>query len=295
MDTVDIAEHIARTVWSLAEPVHAVTYFAPEAHAAFEDAGLRGFWRGYFAGRAAPFGAAGPEQVAAAFFSFAPSMVARALPSVWELVPPHRALELRRSGARAALERLLAGREKEVARAGDLLAPYAASLDCAGRPLAAANSALPWPDNPFDRLWHATTLLREHRGDGHVAALVAAGLDPCEILVLRTGIDLPRSELQPYRGWPDEQWDAAAGRLARRGLLSPDGGATEAGRLLHDSVETATDTASARPWAGVEPDAVRELTETLTPLAHACAAALRFPNPIGVPDVRGSRDATAAR
>ncbi|MFF2849374.1 hypothetical protein ACFVT5_24035 [Streptomyces sp. NPDC058001] len=274
---------LPRALWTLFEPVHAVTYFAPEAAAAFEGAGLRGFWRGYFAGRAAPFGAVGAPQVTAAFFSFAPSMVARALPSVWELTDPEGALEARRTGARDALRRLLAGLDAEVERAAALLAPYATGLDSAGRVLAGANAALPVPGAPLDLLWHSTTLLREHRGDGHVAALVAAGLDGCETLALRAGTDLPRTELQPYRGWTHEEWDAAAGRLTDRGLLTGDGRATPAGRDLLAGVERATERAAARAWPGLDPEAAAELRSTLAPLARAAARTLRFPNPIGVP------------
>ncbi|MBU3868624.1 hypothetical protein KN815_32615, partial [Streptomyces sp. 4503] len=113
----------ARTMWALFEPIHAVAYFAPEAKAAYEAGGLRGFWRGYFAGRAAPLGPVGPEPVVAAFFTFAPAMVARALPDVWSLTTPERALELRRTGAAAALARLLAGHERAVERAAEALVP----------------------------------------------------------------------------------------------------------------------------------------------------------------------------
>lgn len=277
------AARTARRVWRLVEPVHAVTYFAPEARAAYEEAGLRGFWRGYFAGRAAPLGAVGPEPVVAAFFGFAPAMVARALPAVWELTPPERALEARRQGAGAALRRLLAGHEAAVSEAVALLRPVVEGLDIAGRVLAAANAALPVPGDPVDVLWHQATVLREHRGDGHVAALVAAGLDGCEALVLRSGIDLPRTELQPHRGWTDEQWDTALARLAARGLLGADGGATVAGREAHRALEDATDRAAARPWQALPPEAVERLATAVSAPARACAGALRYPNPIGVP------------
>ncbi|MGW3246270.1 SCO6745 family protein [Streptomyces sp. NPDC001070] len=273
----------ARRVWRLAEPVHAATYFAPEARAAYEEAGLRGFWRGCFAGRAAPLGPVGPEPVVAAFFGFAPAMVARALPAVWEQAPPERALEVRRRGAGAAPRRLLAGQEAAVAEAVALLRPVAAGLDVAGRVLAAANSALPVPRDPIDALWHHATVLREHRGDGHVAALVAAGLDGCEALVLRTGIDLPRAELQPNRGWTDAQWDAARARLTSRGLLGADGAATSDGREAHRVLEDATDRAAGRPWEALDPVAVDRLVTVLSAPARARAGALRFPNPIGVP------------
>ncbi|MFE6774829.1 hypothetical protein [Streptomyces sp. NPDC057702] len=273
----------AGALWRLVEPLHAVSYFAPDAYTVFGAAGLRGFWPGYFAGRAAPLGAVGPEPVVAAFANFSPVMVGRALPSVWRVLPPRRALELRLEGAVTALRRLLAGQEEAARRAADELTARADGLDCAGRVLAAANSALPWPTDPLARLWHAATLLREHRGDGHVAALVAAGLDGCEALVLRAGADLPRTELQPFRGWSDQEWDAAVDRLAGRGLLSGAGAATERGlRVLRD-VELATDRAARRPWQDLDGAARERLTALLLPLAEACATALRFPNPIGLP------------
>ncbi|MFE7132520.1 hypothetical protein ACFVIM_16845 [Streptomyces sp. NPDC057638] len=271
-----------RDLWTLFEPIHSVTYFSPEALAAFEEAGLKGFWDGYFAGRAAPLGPAEPATVTAAFCSYAPAMVARSVPSVWRTVTPEQALELRLTGARAALARLLAGHEERIEEAAGLLTVPATAPDCAGRALAAANTALPWPTAPLERLWHATTVLREHRGDGYVAAQIAADLDGCEILVLRTGIDLPRSELQPYRGWTDAEWDAATARLTERGLLAADGRATEEGTRLHTSVEEATETAAARPWARAG-DLTR-LSEALIPLSDAVAATLRFPNPIGLPE-----------
>ncbi|MCG3039812.1 hypothetical protein L7D48_04385 [Streptomyces sp. S1A] len=279
--------HTARALWALLEPLHAVTYFAPEAREAFEDAGLRGFWRGYFAGRAAPLGETGPEPVTAAFFGFAPAMVARALPGLWAAVTPERALDARRTGAGAALRRLLSGHGREVEEAAGLLLPVVRELDCAGRVLAAANRALPVPPDPVERLWHAATVLREHRGDGHVAALVAAGFDGCEILVLRAGIDLPRGELQPYRGWSDDEWRAAERRLAARGLLGAGGRATPEGRLVHRAVEEATDRAAARPWQGLDEATVNRLRRLLGPMARASAAALRFPNPMGLPAPAG--------
>jgi hypothetical protein len=190
----------ARRMWTLYEPVHVVTYFAPEARKAFEAAGLRGFWRGYFAGRAAPL-------AIATFCNFAPSFVRRALPAVWELITPSEALRVREAGAVVALRALIDGsagqpgpsdRDDVAARsapgllrgAADLLLAVTEDLDVAGRPLGGPNAAQPVPADPFARLWWAATVLREHRGDGHVAALVAAGIDGCEALVLRTAVDV---------------------------------------------------------------------------------------------------------
>jgi hypothetical protein len=270
-------------MWTLFEPVHVVTYFSAESRSAFEAAGLRGFWRGYFAGRAAPLGAAEAAPVTGSFFSFAAPMVARAVPGVWQLISPADALAVRSAGAVAALRRLAGPRAPAVPEAAGLLASAASGADCAGRVLASANTALPAAGEPFAQLWQAATMLREHRGDGHVAALVAAGIDGCEALALRAGLDLSRELLQPIRGWSDPEWDQAAARLVRRGWLAPDGRATPAGAAAYQSVEDATDLAAARPWEQLGPTGTERLTALLAPLARACAAELPVPNPMGLP------------
>ena len=286
----------ARAMWTMFEPVHDVTYFAPEALSAFTEAGLRGYWRGYFAGRAAPLGAARPAVVAASFYNFAPAFVARAIPGVWDMITPGDAIAVREAGAAAALRRLLAGREAEAAKAADLLWRAAGDLEFAGRVLSAANSELPASSDPLARLWQATTLLREHRGDGHFAALAAAGVDGCEAVVLRCAKDMSRDLMQPVRGWTDEQWEAAAARLAERGWIGQPtepttaglttaglttGGLTAAGRAVHDAVEAATDQAAARPWNRMGAAGLAELADVFLPLAQACAAALPEVIPVG--------------
>jgi hypothetical protein len=292
----------ARRMWTLFEPVHVVTYFSPEARAAFEQVGLRGFWRGYFAGRAAPMGAVGAAPVIASFFVFAPAMVRRALPSVWSLATPAHVLRAREAGAVAAIRRLLelpagTAAPAELRDAADVLAAAAGELGAAGRALAAPNIDLPVPQDPVGRLWHAATLLREHRGDGHVAALVTADIDGAEALVLRAGVDLAieagaaghvgpswrRDQMQAIRGWTDAELDAAALRLAERGLVDEDGLATGAGLAVHRAIEDATDAAAARPWERLGPQQTARLAEALRPIAVACASGMPFPNPIGVP------------
>jgi hypothetical protein len=284
-------------MWTLFEPIHAVTYFTPEGRSAYQQAGLRGFWRGYFAGRAAPLGVAGPAVVAASFFNFAPAFVARAIPGVWELTTPEEALQVRLAGATSALGRLLAGQEAQAAAAAGLLWRAIGELDFSGRVLASANAALPVPgegdadDGDGDGrgggglagLWQAATLLREHRGDGHFAALAAADVDGCEAVVLRCGLDLRREDMQPVRGWTDEAWDDALSRLAARGWVAADGTLTSAGREAHAAVEDATDRAASRPWARLGPEVTAEIAAALTPLARACATVLPYPSPIGLP------------
>lgn len=279
-----MAQPVARRMWALYEPVHAVTYFAPEARAAYEEAGLRGFWRGYFAGRAAPLGPVGSGPVYALFYGFARHMVDRALPAVWGLADPERTLDARRRGARAAMERLAPAVPPEELKEAAVLARAAAEgADLAGRALGAANADLPWPDEPLDVLWHATTILREHRGDGHVAALLAAGVDGCESLVLRGAMDLRRDFLQPARGWTDEEWQATADRLAARGWLDADGRITGAGRAVHDEVERVTDALAAGPWRVLGDEGTERLAALLAPMTRAVFTDLPYPNPIGVP------------
>jgi hypothetical protein len=176
---------------------------------------------------------------------------------------------------------VLGGREAEAAKAAGLLWRAAEDLDFAGRVLSAANSELPASGDPLTRLWQATTLLREHRGDGHFAALAAAGIDGCEAVVLRCAKDISRDLMQPVRGWTDEQWGAAAARLAERGWISGDATLTAAGRAVHEAVEAATDQAAQRPWARMGAVGLAELADVLLPLAKACAAALPEVVPVG--------------
>ena len=274
---------VPRRLWSLFEPVHAVTYFAPQAAAAFEAAGLRGFWRRYFAGRAAPLGAIGPGPITAAFFGFAPTMVARALPDVWTRISPPDALAARAAGARAALRELIPeAHEPAVVEAAELLSDAATSVDLPGRVLGGANADLPWPDDPLDRLWHAATILREHRGDGHAAALLTAGVDGCESLVWRTALDGggQRDTMQRARGWTDPEWQQAAERLRDRGWLAADGAPTVAARTAHARMEALTDELAAGPWQRLGADATERCAGLLEPLVARIWAVLPEDNPI---------------
>jgi hypothetical protein len=270
-------------MWVLFEPLHVVTYFTPQAREAFENAGLRGFWRGYFAGRAAPLGPVDAAPVVALFFGFAPHMVARALPDVWQRAAPDRALRARVDGAARALEEVGVGPTTAVAEAADLLTSVARAADTGGRALAAANAALPWPDRGPARLWHAATVLREHRGDGHVAALVTAGVDGCEAIVWRAALDGSRALLQPARGWSDEDWAAASQRLTARGWLDAAGRVTEAARRAQEEVEAVTDRLAAQPWEALGAADRQRLADLLKPLSNAVAAMVPYPNPVGVP------------
>jgi hypothetical protein len=276
-------DSVPRQLWSLFEAVHAVTYFDPAAREAFEAVGLRGFWRGYFAGRAAPLGAVGAGPVTAAFFGFAPAMVARAVPDVWTRATPEAALAARADGVRAAFAGLLADVDgSRVAEAAELLSAAAQAVELPGRVLAAANADLPWPQDPLGRLWHAATILREHRGDGHVAALLTAGVDGCESVVWRSVLEggALHARMQPARGWTDEQWQAAAGRLVDRGWVTGDGAATPAARTAYAQVEAVTDRLAAGPWQRLGDEATRRCARLLEPLAARAWTVLPADNPI---------------
>ena len=274
-------------MWRLLEPIHAVVYFAPELTETNRAAGLKGFWMGYFAGRSAAFGPASPEVVLATFYNFHESLVRRALPDAWSFATPDEVLQARTDGADAALRRSLgeAATSAHLAEAADLASEAAVACSPEGRALYAAHASLPWPEDPLRRLWHATTLLREHRGDGHVAALLEAGVGGLESHLLVVGSGAATRELiQAARGWPDEEWDAGASRLALRGLLDDSGALTDAGRDLRARVEATTDRLAAGPWDALGPERTARLAELVGPWATAVAAAdIRYPNPMGLP------------
>jgi hypothetical protein len=156
-------------------------------------------------------------------------------------------------------------------------------MDCSGRGLAAANQALALPEEPFERLWQLCTVLREHRGDGHIAALVGHDLDGCEALAWRCSLDLDRTLLQPARGWTDEQWDAAVHRIRERGLLTENGEATTTSRATQETVERLTDEAAARPWRSIPATTLTRLEEQLARLYPPLTTAIPARNPIGLP------------
>jgi hypothetical protein len=278
----------ARRLWALGEPFHALTYFADEARTAFDAVGLRGFWAGYFAGRAAPLGAVGPEVVTATFASFAPAFVARRVPAVWTTTTPDGALAARLAGVDAAVQRALPGwADSDDAReAARLAGRAAAAVDVLGRPLAAANDALPVPDRPHLALWQSLTTLREHRGDGHLAVLLARELLGLPALVLAAAAGTTAADwLQRARGWSPEEWTVAEEALAERDWVAA-GQLTAAGLALRTAVEADTDRLARAPWHALGDDGCDRLAELLTPVRHAVVAAGDWPahNPIGVPE-----------
>ncbi len=279
---------LPRAMWKVLEPYHAMIYFAPEARAAYSESGLKGYWMGYFASRSAAMGPVGPEVVAATFYNFHPRMVARAIPDAWRFSSPEHILSARYDSADAALRRLLGDATfgPAIEEAAQLAYTAASACEVAGRPLFAAHSARPWPEAAHMRLWHATTLLREYRGDGHVASLLAGGIDGCEAHVTLVGTGaVPREAIQPHRGWSDEEWEAAETRLRARGWLDDVGMLTQAGRDARQWVEARTDALAARPWEALGADGCARLRELAFQLSDTVvrAGGVPIPNPMGLP------------
>ncbi|MFF3954514.1 hypothetical protein ACFYY1_15030 [Streptomyces sp. NPDC001890] len=271
-----------RRMWHLLEPLHAVLYYAPEAVAEAAALGYRTDerWPGYFAWRAAPLGEADAGRVADAFYSFSPAMVSEYVPAVWSVASPGAVLAARTRAVDRTYRKLLGDvvDGAELGEAAALVRRVAEAVDAVGRPLAAANAALPWPKEPHLVLWQAATVLREHRGDGHLAALVEAGLDPVESLVSFAAVGAARPEVFASRGWGEAEWRAARQRLVERGLLDGDGAATEAGRALRAGVERRTDEAAAEPWRVLGEVERERLVELLGPLWVAAIGSGMLPS-----------------
>jgi len=269
----------ARALRDVLEPYHLVAIFAPQAVEVFRGAGVDRPWGTYFAGRTAPLGAVPPSVVDALFYHFDPRLVHEEIPHIWAAATPEKLLAIRLEAVDAGLRALL-GEEvlgsAAVAEAAALAVEAVAACPPAGRPLGAANAALPVPAEPHLALWHAVTVLREWRGDAHNAALLSAGLDAVEALVsiVATGRE-NRRWLLATRGWSEEVWEAAVRRLADRGLLTEDGELTDRGRELRDGVEDATDRLSAAPWQALGEERSRRLYELVAPLNAALMEQLK--------------------
>jgi hypothetical protein len=276
---------LARRFFDRFEPVHAVTYFAPEARAALDGLGYRGFWMGYFAARSAPLGIVPPEVVTAVFYNFAPERVAKALPAAWQIAGPEAALRAREDSAVAALRRYGLDTDGNVSVAAELAGRAARQAPLDGRPLFAANLALPWPDSPLAALWHAATLLREQRGDAHVAVLAAAGVSGRESNVLHAAAGrIPRDYIARTRDYDDAAWRHYEQRLAERGLLNDDGSLTAAGRELKDDIESRTDALALSALDALSDDEVETLFQALSPIARVVVAGGDLPavTPMGL-------------
>ncbi|KZB84417.1 SCO6745 family protein [Amycolatopsis regifaucium] len=276
---------LQRRLWEAVEPLHAVVYFAPETAAAAKAVGLPSWWMGYFAGRVAPLGPLTEPPVTAMLFGFAPRMVARSLPDAWKFAEPSVVLRSRMDAVEAALTRILPA-DAALDELAELLEQAVTGCDHAARPLAAAWSSVARPDGPAGRVWLAATVLREHRGDGHVLSAVAAGLRGLDTTLTHIGSGaVTREVIQINRGWSDDEWDESVARLTERGLLDGDSHLTDAGNALRQRIEDETDRLATGPIDALGEDGAAEVLRLAVPLSRQVfdAGAIPSPNPMGAP------------
>jgi hypothetical protein len=269
----------ARRFHELVEPIHLVSYFAEEPTAELMALGHRNYWDGYFAGRAAPLGPVSAEVVHAVFYNFADGEVARHIPRVWKTASPEAALAARQRGCVTALRRILGDLATgaglaQLTRVADLATKAATSAPTEGRALYAALRTLPVPDEPVARLWHAATLLREHRGDGHIAALVTEGIGGTEAHVLHALSEgMPAGKFGRVHHLPAEQLAAVIDGMRDRDLIAEDGWLTAAGRDTKVRVEAVTDRLASAAYAALSPAERDQFAAGLEPLASVLKAA----------------------
>jgi hypothetical protein len=267
---------VARKTHRTLEIIHGLVYFAPEATEAYAELGVTGR-SGYFASRSAAMGPASADLVIATFFNFNPALVRRAMDGVWDITTPAALLEARHRAAGEAIRNRVGelADSPEVAEAASLarIAAEEACLHLSGKPLFAGHATLPWPDEPLMVLWHAQTLLREFRGDVHIAAMTAEGIDGCEALVCHAASgEISREALQTSRAWPDEGWDAAVASLQRKGHLNADGSFTDKGAQSRQWVEDQTDAGALVAYEPLGDDGCERLRFLARPISKAIVA-----------------------
>ncbi|MFJ2114226.1 MULTISPECIES: hypothetical protein [unclassified Streptomyces] len=278
-----LPERAGRHCHAAVNPLHSAIYFAPEHGREFAAAGLDDAKAVYFTSRAAPLGRVGAGTVTSTFYNFNHELITQYIPRSWDTVSPQQAIDARLRAADSTLRRLL-GEEaiasKELAEAAVLALRATEAGGRHARPLFAANADLPVPDAPHLAYWHAATLLREHRGDGHLAVLLDAGLDPVEALVSHaaTGRGTATQWILASRGWSTQEWEAAQDRLRERGLLDADGKLTEAGTKLRADLEDETDRLDLAPYEHLGAAGVARLTELAGGFAEVAVAAGAFPS-----------------
>ncbi|HWM75792.1 MAG TPA: MarR family transcriptional regulator [Nocardioides sp.] len=269
------AESLGRRMFRLVEPIGVVTYQAAEPTETLMALGLRNVWDAYFAGRAAALGRVPAEVVHALFYNFAEGEAARHIPRVWEMTTPEAALAARQQGSVAALRRILGDLSgvPGLARAADLATRAATDPPMEGRPMYAALRRLPVPEEPVARLWHAATLLREHRGDGHVAALVGAGIGGTECHVLHALSEgMPAERFGRIHHLPSARLAAVIDGMRSRGLVDESGLLSDLGRTIKERIESLTDDLAAPAYAGLSPSELDRLIADLKPISAALDA-----------------------
>lgn len=255
---------------SITNVIHGFIYFSPEAAEEYDALGLPATHH-YFASRGAALGPVGPEVIVATFYNFNPELVAPVIPEAWSIAEPAAIQDARLRAAGRGLRRFEpAISDDEIAEASTIAGDMIAAVSDAGRPLAAGNRATTEPDDALERLWHRITVLREWRGDAHVAVLVAAPADPIEALALHAATGkVSRAALVGSRRWADDVWQAGVDRLRSRGFLEADESFTEAGEAFRAEIERRTDIASLPLVEAVGPDRTQRFIDLVKPIRRA--------------------------
>ncbi|KUL44013.1 SCO6745 family protein [Streptomyces regalis] len=282
MTTAALEPRAGRRCHNMLNSLHATSYFAPELGKELAALGITHPRAVNFAVRAAALGPVGAGAVTATFYNYKHELVARHVPAVWAIASPEDVLAARARAVDAALRRLLgeeAVASAEMAEASRLALRATEACSRSARPLYSAHADLPVPEEPHLAYFHATTLLREHRGDGHLGVLMSAGLDGLEAVVTHTatGKGMAPKWVFSSRGWTQEDWDAASGRLRARGLLEDSGDLTPEGVALREEIESETDRLDRAPYEHLGAEDVARLTELGARFARAAVAAGAFP------------------
>ncbi|MFI5952865.1 MarR family transcriptional regulator [Cryptosporangium sp. NPDC051539] len=265
-------------MFELLEPICLVTFLADECNEELAALGHPTYWDGYFASRAAPLGRVPAEVVHAAFYNFADGEAARHIPSAWETIPAEASVAARERGSAASVRRILGAElatSPGLLRAADLTTTAATGASTEGRMMYAGMRTLALPVDPVARLWHSATMLREHRGDGHIAALLGAGIGGTEAHVLGAldaGIH-PAESFGRIHHLPKKRLAAVMDGMRERGLLDADGRFTDAGRETKARIEAVTDELAAPPYDALSPEELDDLAAELAPITATLTAA----------------------
>jgi len=270
---------VRRRFWQGIEVIHDVVYFAPDIRERFDAIGLKGWWMAYFASRSAALGTPGPELVTALFYGFAPRAVERVLPDAWSMANRDVVLSTRLQLARDALAPAVG--DLDVEPLATLLETIVDGLDFAGRPLAAAHTSIDRPDDALGRLWWAATVLREYRGDSHVALLTTHDLDGAEANALAVADGRAPERQRETRGWTEDEWAAAFARLQRRGWVDGAQAITPDGQAFRNQLEDDTDRVCSACFTDDMQVLAEAAEDALVDLARAVKenGAVTFPNP----------------
>jgi hypothetical protein len=280
----ELAPGVAARAHRATELLHSQVYFVPEADEEFVAAGLRPGRMHYFAGRSAAMGPVTAGVTTATFHNFKPELVAKFIPRAWTLAEPADILAARLRVADRALRRLLgedAVASAEMIELAGLAREATLDLEPDGRPLFAAHATLEWPDEPHLVVWHAATLLREYRGDGHVAVLVTAGMSGLDAIVTHTatGRGFNEQAAKLLRGWSDDEWAAAVDGLRSRGVMDADG-LTAEGIALRERIETDTDRLDTAAWVRLGEARTQRLIDLGKQFTRLAVAGGAFPGQV---------------